>query len=74
MDFIDLGIADFAADFVAGKIRAATDAGGLESVEDLSGVFVLVLGDGQHAHLLGREPQREVAGKVLDENAHEALE
>jgi hypothetical protein len=46
VSFIHLGIADFAADFVAGKIRAAADAGGLELVEDLPGVFILVLGDG----------------------------
>ncbi len=74
VDFVHLGVADFAADFVAGKIRAATDAGALELVEDLPGVFVLMFGDGQHAHLFGREPQREVAGEVLDENAHESLE
>ena len=33
----------------------------------------LVLADGQHAHLLGREPEREIAGVMLDEKADEPL-
>ena len=32
-----------------------------------------VVADGQDAHLLGREPEREVAGVMLDEEADETL-
>ena len=33
----------------------------------------LFLADGQHAHLLRREPEREIAGVMLDEEADEPL-
>ena len=33
----------------------------------------LFVADGQHAHLLGREPEREVAGVMFDEEADETL-
>ena len=34
----------------------------------------LVVGDREHAHLLRREPDRERAGEVLDEDRDEPLE
>ena len=38
------------------------------------GGFEGLLGDREDADLLGREPERELAGEVLDEHADEALQ
>ena len=40
-------------------------------VEDLLGVVGELVGDRQDADLLGGEPERERAGEVLDQDAHE---
>ena len=39
-----------------------------------AGRLTMLLADGEHAHLHGREPERERAGVVLDQDPDEALE
>ena len=41
--------------------------------QDLLGVVGELVADRQHAHLLGGQPEREGAGEVLDQDAHEPL-
>ena len=55
------------------KSPSRADEVGAQFLHDGLGVVHqrLVLADGQHAHLLGREPEREVAGVMLDEKADE---
>ena len=45
----------------------------MRSVEP-AGRLAMLLADGEHAHLHRREPERERAGVVLDQDPDEALE
>src|SRR5207245_10240996 len=70
-DLLDLGVADPLAD----RLVRVVD---LDAVRDLrgqrTGGLAMVLAHGNHADLDGREPERERAGVVLDQDADEALE
>ena len=60
------------------SLRASSfyaQAGGFECAAcTASGVVVVLFADGDEADLHGREPEREGAGVVLDEDAEEALD
>src|SRR5205085_4644658 len=66
-------LADLVADFLVRDIGRDTKARGLETLADLPGIAGLALGDGKHHRLYGREPQRESARVMLDQDADEAL-
>ncbi len=72
-DFFELGVADLGPDFFGAGVERGAEAGGLEFLEDVGGVVGDLIGDGQHADLLGGEPEGEGAGEVLDEDAHETF-
>src|SRR5439155_6114357 len=55
------------------RIEMYANAGFVQSFGDLLGVGSLLVGDRQHADLLRREPKREGAGEVLDQNSDKAL-
>src|SRR5262249_2474517 len=68
-----LGAQDAALELVVAEFELGADHRGPQLVDDASGVVELRLGDGEDAHLIGREPEREVAGVVLDEEAYKSL-
>src|ERR1041385_7087837 len=75
MHFRPLGALDFAVDLVVGVIAFGADHVGAEFGHDSFGVVHqgFVIADGEHADLFGGEPEREVAGVMLDEEADEAF-
>ena len=66
---LHLGAADLGAELVGVLVERGAEAGVLEPGDDLAGVVADLVADRQHAHLLGRQPRREIAGEVLDEHA-----
>ena len=70
-----LGTRDFRFDVVVAGVEFAADFFGAEFGLDGSGVFHerFLVANGEDADLLGREPEGEVAGVVLDEEADESL-
>ena len=75
MDFRFLGVLDFAVDFVHRVIGVRADEIRAEFGHDGFGVVHkrLVIANGEDAHLLGREPEREIPGIMLDEETDEPL-
>ncbi len=69
----NLGIPYFCADLIAGAIPVRADAGSLQVAADFPGILGLLLANGEHAHLLGRKPQGEIAREMLNENSHKPL-
>ena len=65
--------ADLGPELVGAGIGRGADAGLAQARHHLVRIGRLLVGDGQHADLLGREPERELAGEVLDQDADEAL-
>ncbi len=71
--FHQLGRADFGIHALGADIRAGTDTLVAQLADDALRVFVLWVGDRDDAHLLGRKPDREVAGVVLEQETDKAL-
>ena len=70
----ELVVADFTADLLVAVVDVSAHVLRIEVALDLLGVVVLLLRDRQDSHLIGRKPQREVPGSVLNEHSSEALE
>ena len=73
-DLLELGVADLGADLLGPGVerrRGGRRPGA--SARTLRRVVGELVGDRQHADLLGGEPEREGAGEVLDQDAHEPL-
>ena len=70
-----LGAGDFGFDVVAARVELGTDFFGAQFGLDGTGVFEQrrFIADRKDAHLLGRKPQREVAGIMLDQEADESF-
>src|ERR1022692_3098036 len=68
-----LGPADLGAQLVVVLVERGPDAPGPEPVEESAAVVERLLADGDEAHLLGREPDGEVAAEVLDQHPAEPL-
>ena len=75
MDFGFLGFGDLGFDGVGAEAGFGADFVGAQFAANFLGVGheLLVVVQRQHAHLFGREPEREVAGVMLDEEADEAI-
>ena len=73
--FICSALAIFALIVVAARVELGADHVGAQFGLNGAGVFDErgFVADGEDAHLIGREPEREVAGVMLDEEADEPL-
>ena len=54
-------------------VDGGPNSGGLELGQQPLGVGPHLVGDGQQAHLFGRQPEGEIAGVVLGHDPEEAL-
>src|SRR3954452_17240830 len=68
-----LAVADLAPDRLRAVVDLGADAGRDQPVAHLRGRLVVAVGDRQHERLDRRQPDRELAGVVLEQNADEAL-
>ena len=75
VDFHLLGGGDLGFDVVAARVEFGADFVGAQFGLDGAGVFEerCFVADGQDADLFRREPEREVAGVMLDEETDETL-
>ena len=73
-DLLQLRVADLEVDLLVALVHGGADAGRVELLLDAARVFRLPVGDRQHDRLHGRQPHRERAGVVLDQDAEEALD
>ena len=75
VDLRRFGLEHLALDVVAGGVDLGADACGAQFALDAARVFheQFFVAQRQHAHLHGREPEREIPGVMLDEEADEAL-
>src|ERR1039457_897695 len=73
-NFLELAMADLRAQLFALDVVRRAQPGLSQLSQNLLPVFVELLRDRNAPHLLGREPEREVAARVLDEDAEETLE
>ena len=74
-DLAQLGLADLAAHRLRAVVDLDAETGVARASAATSRAYVLVaVGDRQHQRLHRRQPERELAGVVLDQDADEALE
>jgi hypothetical protein len=66
-------LADLVVDLLVADVEVDPQASLLQLLPTSSGIVVGVRGDGRDDNLDRREPQRHVAGIVLDEDAEEPL-
>ena len=71
---MELSLTDFVAYLLAAGVNADSESHHIELLTDFLGIAVELVGYRQNLDLLGSEPQRERAGKVLGDNADEALD
>ena len=67
-------LADLGVDLLVGQVGVHRQTGAGEGGGDFLGVVVGVGDDGRHHCLDRREPEREAAGVLLDQDAEEAFE
>ena len=72
-DALEFVFADLAADFLVAVVHLGPHVAAVEVLRDLQGVVVELLRNGEHHDLLGREPQRELAARMLQQYGHETL-
>src|SRR3990172_3135134 len=73
-DFGHFAVAHLVVERLGALVEVRADAGGPQRAMQGARRIELPVGDGQHAHLFGRKPQRERTREVLDEDREEALE
>ena len=73
-DTLELVVANLTTELLVAKIDGGTNASGSKLLANLLGIVVVLLGQGQDGHLLGSEPEGEVAAGMLDEHSGEALQ
>src|ERR1017187_4142087 len=73
-DLLHLGFADLEVHLLIAIVHGGADSGVVELLLDLARVRGLAIRDRQHDGLNGRQPHRERAGVVLDQDAEEALD
>src|ERR1035437_5950382 len=73
-NLLHLGFADLEVHLLIAIVHGGADSGGVELPLDVARVCRLAVRDGQHNRLNGRQPHRERAGVVLDQDAEEALD
>ena len=62
------------ADLLVSQVRFRAEALVPQHLSDASGIFGLAVGDIHHHHLDRREPNRQQAGVMLDQDADETLD
>ena len=67
-------LSNLAAQLLVAQVDGATYALKVELLEHLLSIVVVFLRKGQNGHLIGSEPEGEVATGVLDEHGAETLE
>jgi len=72
--FCSWASADLIPDLLLPVVQFGPQPGGREPVAHGGGVRRVAVGDRQHRRLHGRDPQRERARVVLEQQRHEALE
>ncbi|MNC35855.1 hypothetical protein D3C75_843520 [compost metagenome] len=70
---LQLGFADFVAQFLIPQIKLDADSGSLQLLFHLEGVIGIVIGDGQQLYLHRRQPQRKSTAEMLRNNPHEPV-
>src|SRR5687767_6805469 len=73
-DLLKLGLPDLIANLLLALVQFHAEPGRREAIAHPAGVCKMPVGNRQHDHLHRRQPQREGARKVLDEQGDEALE
>ena len=73
-DLLELGVADPLAERLVALVDVDADARVVERAASSARRLAVRLADRQHAHLHGRQPERERAGVVLDQDPDEPLE
>jgi len=73
-NFLELGVTDFCRELFVAVVKMDTNVMALESFGDVLGVISDFFADGADLDLDRREPQRECAGVMLDQDAEEALD
>ena len=73
-NMVRVGAGDLGADLVIPEVRLGTDVGLAQAIKHIAGIIARLFADRQDANLLGSEPEREIAGVLLDEDTHEALQ
>src|ERR1017187_3704638 len=71
---VELAVPDLGAQLFASEVARRAQPGLFQSSQNLLPVFVELLRNRNDPHLLRREPEREVAARVLDEDAEEPFE
>ncbi|CAN3964746.1 DNA repair protein RadC, partial [Dysosmobacter welbionis] len=72
-DLLQGGLPDLLADLLVAAVHLHPEAGGIQLLCDLIGVFQGAVCNGQDLHLHRVQPHRERAGKVLGDDADEPL-
>ena len=67
-------LADLVVDLLVAHVRLGAHAGGLQRRDHLVHVIVRLRHDGGDDHLPRRQPEGQLAGVFLDQDADEALE
>ena len=67
MHLVGLRAADACANFVGSRVGADTNAVLSQFGDDIIGLVDLLVAKRQQTHLVGSEPEREIAGVVLDQ-------
>ena len=73
-NFLELGVADFCGELFVAVVEMNADVVALESFGDVLGVVGDFFADGADLDLDGREPEREGAGVMLDQDAEETFD
>src|SRR5260370_916740 len=73
-NFLELRVADFCGQLFVAIVEMDAEVVALQSFGDMFGVIDDFFADRTNFDLHGREPQRESAGVVLDQDAEEALD
>src|ERR1019366_8596127 len=71
---VELAVPDLGAQLFVPEIARRAQPGLSQFSQNLLPVFVELLRNRNDPHLLGREPEREVAARVLDEDTEEPFE
>ena len=70
---VHLRAADLVTDSLVARIELDPHRCGHQAIAHVSSIVEVAVCDRQDAHLLGRQPDREIAGIVLDEKRHHAF-
>ena len=66
MDLVRLRVADSCTNFVGRRVDADTNAVLSQFGDDIIGIVDLIVAERKQAHLVGSEPEREIASVVLN--------